>query len=159
MCDVVQVLEGVVWLNLAHNRLHSLDGITAFVAVAMLDLSYNLVSTRKDLVRLTGLCQLHCLQLEGLSVGLSVSLSLCQSVCLCQLHCLQLEGVSVCLSLCLSVCYLLPIEGGIVLYMYMYMYNTCMYICTCTSVQSLHCLWHCTPDSFPACNMNLYMYM
>ena len=47
-----QVVEGVKDLNLSHNRLHSLDGIHAFVAVETLNLRYNLVASRKDLDRL-----------------------------------------------------------------------------------------------------------
>ena len=60
-----QVLENVSSLNLSHNRLHSLDGITSFVSITSLNLNYNLVATRKDLNRLMQLRRLSTLCLQG----------------------------------------------------------------------------------------------
>ena len=60
-----QVLEHVTELNLAHNRLHSLEGLHAFVAMTTLNLSYNLVSSRADLDRLTHLRRLARLTMTG----------------------------------------------------------------------------------------------
>ena len=60
-----QVLETVTSLNLSHNRLCSLDGLTAFVSVASLNLNYNLVGSKKDLNRIMKLRNLKTLCLQG----------------------------------------------------------------------------------------------
>ena len=62
---MLQVLERITKLNLSHNRLQSLDGIKAFVGVATLQLSYNLLSSRSDLYQLVDLRSLTSLTLAG----------------------------------------------------------------------------------------------
>ena len=61
----VQVLETVTSLNLSHNQLHSLDGITAFVSMTALNLNYNLVGSKKDLNRIMKLRHLKTVCLQG----------------------------------------------------------------------------------------------
>ena len=63
-----QVLETVTSLNLSHNRLHSLDGLSAFVSVTALNLNYNLVGSKKDLHRMMKLRQLNTLCLQGIKL-------------------------------------------------------------------------------------------
>ena len=60
-----QVLEKVTYLNLSHNRLHSLEGIHAFVAVETINLVYNLLASCRDLDRLSQLRRLNTLSLAG----------------------------------------------------------------------------------------------
>ena len=60
-----QVLERVSYLDLSHNRLHSLNGIHSFVVVETLNLGYNLLASRGDLDRLVQLRRLSTLSLTG----------------------------------------------------------------------------------------------
>ena len=60
-----QVLERITKLNLSHNRLQSLDNVRAFVGVATLQVSYNLLASRSDLDRLVELRKLTNLTLAG----------------------------------------------------------------------------------------------
>ena len=63
--SLIQVLETVTSLNLSHNRLHSLDGITAFVSLTALNLNYNIVGSQKNLNRIMKLRHLKTLHLQG----------------------------------------------------------------------------------------------
>ena len=59
------MLEKITKLNLSHNRLPNLESIRAFVGVATLQLSYNLLASRSDLDRLVELRKLTNLSLAG----------------------------------------------------------------------------------------------
>ncbi len=63
-----KVLERITCLNLSHNRLATLNWLHAFVGLGVLNMSYNLLSQRLDLDKLTQLRLLNTLTLRGLSV-------------------------------------------------------------------------------------------
>ena len=60
-----QVLERITKLNLSHNRLQSANCVRAFVGVATLQVSYNLLASRSDLDQLVELRKLTNLTLAG----------------------------------------------------------------------------------------------
>lgn len=60
-----QVLERITHLSLAHNRLRSLDGITAFVGTCVLNLAFNVISSSDDLSKLVLLRRLDVLSMAG----------------------------------------------------------------------------------------------
>ena len=60
-----QVLERITHLSLSHNRLRSLDGITAFVGTCVINLSFNLISSSDDLSKLVLLRRLDMLSTAG----------------------------------------------------------------------------------------------
>ena len=74
-----QVLENVTHLNLSHNRLHSLNGISCFMSVTALNLDFNLVASMKDLDRLLQLRSMTLLCIQGIYVHLqhTTSMMLC----------------------------------------------------------------------------------
>ena len=61
----LQVLERLIFLNLSHNRLSTLQGLLAFLALSSLNLSYNLVAAYSDLELLTQLQRLDTLSFVG----------------------------------------------------------------------------------------------
>ena len=61
----LQVLERLIFLNLSHNRLSTLQGLLAFLDLSSLNLSYNLVAAYSDLELLTQLQRLDTLSFVG----------------------------------------------------------------------------------------------
>ena len=86
--STLQLLERLVFLNLSHNSLSTLQGLHAFVALSSLNLSYNLVAAYSDLKLLTELQRLDTLSLMGKNIALFPCLELPNMV-----RCLQLPNM------------------------------------------------------------------
>ena len=91
-----KVLERITFLNLSHNRLQTLGWVNAFVGVGVLNMSYNLVSQRMDLDKLTQLRMLNTLTLTGVLIRVAVLFQF-----LCVVEYLALYAILVGSELCL----------------------------------------------------------